>query len=248
MAAPLPQPSSIPTREEELAARTLHDVANLVTSMLVTASAAAEDIDIARDSAQHDSDLSELLGSAQESLFLLEHAGRLAAHVLRARPLLPRDDTSPANCIGSGLLADLPAVLDLASRAAAPIVARRCPIRIEPGSVSKVVGNDRDLAMVFFNLFINSYEAIGPDGAGSGRIDVSLHQTLEHVCVQIRDSGPGMTGEQLQNAFRPGYSSRCGRGLGLTICLEIVERYGGDIKLANGDGLVVFVFLKSAPI
>jgi len=136
----------------------------------------------------------------------------------------------------------LPVVLDLAVRAATPIIEPHAQLCIEPCDPVNVHGDERELALVFFNLFINGYQAIAT-GSG-GRIDVSFRQRRDSICVRIRDSGPGMNGEQLQKALRPGYSTRGGRGLGLAICRETVERFGGGIQLANADGLVVFVDLK----
>ena len=246
MAASLPRTECFPaTTTEEESARALHDVANLLTSMLVASSTAAEDIDVARRSGPLPPAVGSLLDSVQESLLLLENAGRLARHVLGSRTYA-RSKKLPGNrCFGSDALVDLPAVLDLAARVARPILESRVKIHIEPSVVSNVVGHDSELSIVFFNLFLNAYQAISDDAARAGSIDVSLHQSADRVCVQIRDSGPGMDGEQLSNAFQAGYSSRGGRGLGLTICREIVERYGGRIKLANAKGLVVRVFLRA---
>jgi len=245
MTAPLPKSDQVPaiTAEEE-AARTLHDIANLVTSMLAASAEAAIDIDQAVQTEPGDPEVRQLLGAAQQSLFYLEHAGRLAAHVLGARPLVPHQNTSPATRIGSGLQADLPVVLDLAARSARPIVRRGCPIRIEALAMPPVVGDDRELAMVFFNLFINAHDAMR--GKIGGFIDVCCYDVRDRVVVEVRDGGPGMTQEQMTNAFRPGYSPRGSRGLGLAICRDIVERYGGNIQFANADGLIVRVNLRAA--
>jgi len=149
--------------------------------------------------------------------------------------------TSPGPNVEPGRAASLPVVLDLARRAAIPIVEPHAVIRMVPFDPIEVVGDERELALVFFNLFINAYQAIG-EGAG-GNIDVSFRVKKQVICVRIRDSGPGMNREQMREALRPGYSTKGGLGLGLAICRETVERLGGRIRLANADGLVVFVEL-----
>jgi len=219
-------------------------VANLVTSIMAASADAATEIDRAVRCDPDDPDRQRLLESAQKSLFLLEHAGRLAAHVLRARPQMPKSDIAQPTPGRSAKLASLPVVLDLAVRAATPIIEPHAALCVEPCEAVDLRGDERELALVFFNLFINGYQAMGAED--SGRIEVSFRQRRDSVCVRIRDSGPGMNCEQLRQALRPGYSTRGSRGLGLAICRETVERLGGQIQLANANGLVVFVELKRA--
>jgi signal transduction histidine kinase len=242
MSVPFPdlQQSSL-----EESVRALHDVANLVTSIMAASSDAATEIDRAVQCDANDPTRQRLLESAQESLILVEHAGRLATHVLRARPQMPVMYAPFGPGVEPGRVASLSVVLDLAMRAAIPIVEPHAEIRMVPCESVDVVGDERELALVFFNLFINAYQAIG-EGSG-GTIDVSFRLKERAISVRIRDSGPGMNGEQMREALRPGYSTRGGLGLGLAICRETVERLGGQIRLANADGLVVFVELARHP-
>jgi signal transduction histidine kinase len=73
--------------------------------------------------------------------------------------------------------------------------------------------------------------------------------------VIIEDEGPGIPAELLGQVFEPFFRVDPGRrqnipgaGLGLTIAREIVQRAGGDIKIANREhrGLQQIVELSKA--
>jgi signal transduction histidine kinase len=56
--------------------------------------------------------------------------------------------------------------------------------------------------------------------------------------LQIRDTGTGIAPEHLQKIFDPFFTTkRAGTGLGLPICLEIVTRHEGQLRLdSQADG------------
>jgi len=222
--------------------QTLHDVANLLTSMLAATHDASLDIQRARESGAHDDDLNDHLQAAQESLFYLQHAGALIAHVMGSQRQLPHAGGGE----GDPAVAPLGAALDLAIAAARPILAHRVELTVRSDRDLTVHGHPNDLAMVFFNLFINAYQAICKRPGDSGRIEVSVIERRKQIHIEIRDNGPGMTDVQLLKAFRAGYSSRGGLGLGLSICSQTVARYGGHMQIRSPEGLVVVVVLQRA--
>jgi len=88
------------------------------------------------------------------------------------------------------------------------------------------------LAQVFLNIMINSIDAM-PEG-GDLRIGTLLTEDGEWVLVAFRDSGPGLTPEQISNIFEPFYTTKpSGTGLGLAISYGIVERHGGTIEVSS---------------
>ena len=82
-----------------------------------------------------------------------------------------------------------------------------------------------------------------PDG---GRIDVDLGCDDNDVSVTIRDSGAGMTPEQLAHLFEPYRTTKSGgSGLGLMVTSRIVHDHGGTIAAESspGEGTVFTVRL-----
>jgi len=110
-----------------------------------------------------------------------------------------------------------------------------------------VRGNPLLLGQVLRSLLANAIEAV----AKGGRIAVhgTLAQAGGQITLSVRDSGPGMTPEQLARVGKPFYTSKPrGLGVGLSLAQRIVERSGGrmDIESTVGHGTVVTLHLAVA--
>jgi CheY-like chemotaxis protein len=155
-----------------------------------------------------------------------------------------------------------PAVLDLAEalREIAPVVDGLVGegVRVEwvLGSRPLPVAIDRaHLAQLVANLALNARDAM-PDG---GRLTVTTRgedspgEGAGAALLSVEDSGHGMHPEVRAQIFEPFYTTRerpsRGRGLGLSICLGIVARAGGDIDVRSspGTGTSVLIRVPLAP-
>lgn len=91
------------------------------------------------------------------------------------------------------------------------------------------------LAQVFLNIIINAVEAM-PDG-GDLWVGTFWTEDRRWILVAFRDSGPGLTPEQMAHIFEPFYTTKpSGTGLGLAISYGIVERHGGTIEVSSQPG------------
>jgi signal transduction histidine kinase len=83
---------------------------------------------------------------------------------------------------------------------------------------------------------------------------VRLFTEQQDAVAEIRDDGPGLPEEELENVFRPFYrtpaarnSAKRGDGLGLAVCRSIARAHGGDVRLNRADsGLVAQLRLPLA--
>lgn len=106
---------------------------------------------------------------------------------------------------------------------------------------------DRDqIRQVFFNLINNAGDAI----SGPGKIIITTDKSEQDVRITVKDTGKGMSPEQLKNIFKPFFTTKetgKGTGLGLSVSLNIVESMGGSIDVQSLEG-TGSSFIVSLPI
>jgi signal transduction histidine kinase len=89
-----------------------------------------------------------------------------------------------------------------------------------------------------------------------GRAEVVVEDGSDALTLRVRDPGPGIPEDQLEQVFEPFYRlegsrnrATGGTGLGLTIARNIAQTHGGDIELRNRaeGGLEAVLRLPRAP-
>jgi two-component system nitrogen regulation sensor histidine kinase GlnL len=113
-------------------------------------------------------------------------------------------------------------------------------------SIPELAADADRLIQVFLNLMRNALQAL--EGRG-GSLTVTTRMTLEHriaqgdgkplptLAVWIRDSGRGMTPDELRQATTPFFSARPGgTGLGLAVADYWVAQHHGTLQLESEPG------------
>jgi two-component system sensor histidine kinase PilS (NtrC family) len=97
-----------------------------------------------------------------------------------------------------------------------------------------VRGDARQLKQVFWNLGVNAMDAVS-DG---GTIDIYTAGDSDAVEVVFKDSGNGISEDDIDKIFYPFYTTKeKGTGLGLAIAQKIIEEHGGKIEVeSEGEG------------
>jgi len=101
---------------------------------------------------------------------------------------------------------------------------------------------------------LNAVDAMAPIpamaaiAARGGTLTLTLEADARWVRAMIADTGPGIPSAQLDKIFQPFFSTKLGQGgtgLGLSISYSIVQRHGGQMRVASapGDGSRFFVEL-----
>lgn len=93
--------------------------------------------------------------------------------------------------------------------------------------------NVREIKQLILNLGRNGMEAMEAKGV----LTLETHTYCDKVELIIRDTGSGMSEAQQQKLFAPFYTTKShGTGLGLPLCLNIVERHFGKITVNSREG------------
>jgi nitrogen fixation/metabolism regulation signal transduction histidine kinase len=83
------------------------------------------------------------------------------------------------------------------------------------------------------NLVLNAMEAM-PEG---GRLSLRTRGNKDNICIEVSDSGAGLTAEECNRMFTPYYTSKeHGTGLGLAIVQSVVSDHGGTIRVHSEPG------------
>ena len=94
-----------------------------------------------------------------------------------------------------------------------------------------VQGDRVQLQQVILNLTVNAIQAMSGLTEGIRELHIGTERAEEAgVRVAVRDSGPGLSAENLQRLFEPFYTTKPnGMGMGLSICRSIIEDHGGRL-------------------
>lgn len=117
----------------------------------------------------------------------------------------------------------------------------------------KVFADINMITSVIQNLVSNALKFTHVDG--SGKVYIEAYQIENSVEISIRDTGLGMTQQQIEGLFKPdikvtlkGTSGEKGSGLGLVLCKRFVDLNHGQINVVSkqGEGTVFKVRLPQA--
>ena len=91
------------------------------------------------------------------------------------------------------------------------------------------------LKEIFNNILTNSFQAVSNK---SGIVEVSTSYNPDgFVNIGFKDNGSGIDREDLDKVFDAFFTKKSkGTGLGLTICKELINLHGGDMKLRSKKG------------
>ena len=116
-----------------------------------------------------------------------------------------------------------------------------------PATLPPLRADPQQIQQVFSNLISNGVEAM-PEG-GVLEIRAVENKPEGTITVSVRDSGIGMTPEQLGKLFQPLYTTKArGIGLGMVVVKNLIQANGGSVTVQSeaGKGTVIAVMLSAA--
>jgi two-component system sensor kinase FixL len=167
----------------------------------------------------------------------VEQAERAADIIRRVRSLIRHEVSARTRVDLNTLLRGVAELSEVRSRR------NGVPLRLELDPALPLVTIDPiQIEQMMINLIANAYDAIGEAGPGRHEVVIRTHTTPEgNVAMEVRDSGIGLTADNLDRAFEPFYSTKKeGLGIGLSISRTIADNNGGRLVAvpATGRGAV----------
>lgn len=136
---------------------------------------------------------------------------------------------------------DLHAVAESVLKMAANEIRHRAQVVRDYGDVPHVQANRARVGQILLNLVINAAQAI-PEGRSRDNT-ITLTTRSEgadgQVVVEVRDTGVGIPPELLRRVTEPFFTTKpvgIGTGLGLTACVNLVQRLGGAFAIDSEEG------------
>jgi len=228
-----------------LAGGIAHDFNNIL-SIIFGYAELAED-DIPQDHPAHPSlgHIVKAAGRAKDLVQQILTFRRQAEHELRPLKLVPMIKEALQM-----LRSTLPSTIEIKSN-------------ISP-TAGIVMADPSQLHQVIMNLCVNSGHAMRDTG---GTLTVSLENTKidsksilvselepgDYVKITVKDTGYGISPENLSRIFDPYFTTKKkeeGTGLGLAVVHGIIKKHGGDIFADSqpGQGAEFSIYLPSAPV
>ena len=98
-----------------------------------------------------------------------------------------------------------------------------------------VLGDSDKLKQVFYNLFLNAYQAM--ELVDDAVLDVRSYVDSKKLYVVIKDTGPGISHEVKRKIFEPFVTTKAsGTGLGLATVYNILQNHEAKIDVTSNKG------------
>jgi sensor histidine kinase regulating citrate/malate metabolism len=106
----------------------------------------------------------------------------------------------------------------------------------------------QDLVTILGNLLDNAIDAAA-EGQAPKEVSLTVESDAEGLDITVRDSGSGVDPAAVERIFKHGFSTKkpgaFGRGVGLALVRQAVQRLDGTMTITGTDGAQFHVFLPA---
>ncbi|MEH6347942.1 MAG: ATP-binding protein [Bermanella sp.] len=99
----------------------------------------------------------------------------------------------------------------------------------------EINGHEGQIGQVIMNILVNAAQSMEAEGD----IHIQTHKRDEHIVIDIKDTGKGMSQSVQDKIFDPFFTTKGvseGTGLGLSISYGIIDSHGGTIGVESVEG------------
>ena len=97
---------------------------------------------------------------------------------------------------------------------------------------------------VLINIIKNAKEAV--KGMEEAKLElVARVDEEQHVCIDVKDNGPGIIPEAMQRIFIPFYTTKkSGSGIGLALSRQIMQLHRGTLSVKSEPDIYTIFTLR----
>ena len=179
-------------------------------------------------------DVAETIEALDKAAAQAERAGTV---IQRIRAFVKRSEPERRWCRVADVVAEAIGLAEIDAKRRGVTI----EIDVDP-AIAPVYADPILIGQVLLNLAKNAIDSMSGAGHGVLRVQASRHQATVEFAVS--DTGPGLSGEAQSRLFEPFFTTKTeGMGMGLKICLSIVEAHRGRLWVeGNPEGGCTFRF------
>jgi len=105
-------------------------------------------------------------------------------------------------------------------------------VTLDLGTLPHIFCHPAELGQAFLNILLNAIDAT----QDKGKVRIKTFVQEAQICIEIRDTGCGISETNLPNIFDPFFTTKDvgqGIGLGLTVCLNIINAHKGNLTVIS---------------
>jgi signal transduction histidine kinase len=210
----------------ELAAGLAHEIKNPIAGIKAAMQVLSEEADLSEE------DRGVVKMVAQETVRL---ESLMKDFLNFAKPAKPRFEEVNVNYLVNTILA-----FYLKSQSISTDSVNGIRITKDLQPLPETMADPVQLQQILLNIFLNAVDSM-PNG-GTLNVRTSYDQGPGEICIEISDTGRGISSEHVDKIFQPFFTTKPkGTGLGLAISKQLIEQHGGSIAVAgNPAGGTVF--------
>jgi PAS domain S-box-containing protein len=103
-------------------------------------------------------------------------------------------------------------------------------------SIPQLILNQNQLHQVLLNLIVNAAQSMEETNSDKNMITIQTVLEKNDICINIADTGKGIVDDIKDKIFEPFFTTKpigIGTGLGLSLCADIINGFGGTISLTS---------------
>ena len=110
-------------------------------------------------------------------------------------------------------------------------------VQVTDEELPAVLGDETQISQVLVNIVVNAFHAMSNGGVCQISAMQREAQGKLWVEITVKDSGVGITKEEISHLFEPFYTTKpSGTGLGLAIAYRIMQDHGGTVHVSSEPG------------